>query len=87
MARQGTADVAAVLRDAAVERADQAASAPLWADGAEVLLPGADGDAWVRGAVVGGASGGAVASQELRALGPPSGLWVHRGRSRDGDSS
>ena len=43
-----------------------AASASLWADGTEVLLPGADGDAWVRGAVVGGASGGAVAGQELR---------------------
>ena len=43
-----------------------AASASLWADGTEVLLPGADGDAWARGAVVGGASGGAAASQALR---------------------
>ena len=43
-----------------------AASASLWADGTEVLLPGAEGGAWVRGAVVGGASGGAVAGQELR---------------------
>ena len=66
VARRGTADVAAALQDPAAERAEQAAPAPLWADGTEVLLPGADGDAWVRGAVVGGASGGAVASQQLR---------------------
>ena len=67
MARRGTPDVDAALRAAAAECADQAGPAPLWADGAEVLLPGADGDGWVRGAVVGGgASGGAVASQELR---------------------
>ena len=61
--------MAAALQDPAAERAEQAAPAPLWADGTEVLLPGADGDAWVRGAVIGGASsasGGAVASQRLR---------------------